>query len=175
MLLISHQELFPFSTYLSFCLDFLVMQQNNLIRKIMLISNFMTSQPSYQAILIHILGNISRRKDNQTMKFGQLMDCNMRNIFLEKLYTKCGEETVLKNQNWTYLWINNLKFYKVCFYCKPSWGLSKYIETKLLLLHIRVFLEQLIEVWNLSPCLIFIISFEEKQFLLLYSINSQVS
>ena len=27
------------------------------------------------------------------MKFGQLIECNMRNIFLEKLYTKCDEET----------------------------------------------------------------------------------
>ena len=27
------------------------------------------------------------------MKFGQLIECNMRNIFLEKLYAKCGGET----------------------------------------------------------------------------------
>ena len=27
------------------------------------------------------------------MKFGQLNECNMRNAFLEKPYTKCGEET----------------------------------------------------------------------------------
>ena len=53
----------------------------------------MTSQPVEQKIVIHILPNISRGKDNQTMKFGQLIECNMRNIFLEKLYTKCGGET----------------------------------------------------------------------------------
>ena len=28
------------------------------------------------------------------MKFGQLIEYNMRNIFLEKLYTKCGGDTV---------------------------------------------------------------------------------
>ena len=28
------------------------------------------------------------------MKFGQLIECNMRNIFLEKSYTKWGGETV---------------------------------------------------------------------------------
>ena len=28
------------------------------------------------------------------MKFGQLMEYNMRNIFHEKLYTKCGRETI---------------------------------------------------------------------------------
>ena len=37
--------------------------------------------------------NISRSKGNQTMKFGQLTECNMRNIFLEKSYTKCDGET----------------------------------------------------------------------------------
>ena len=42
---------------------------------------------------MHILPNISRSKGNQTMKFGQLIECNMRNIFLEKSYTKCGGET----------------------------------------------------------------------------------
>ena len=39
------------------------------------------------------LPNISRSKDNQTMKPGQLIDYDMSNIFLEKPYTKCGEET----------------------------------------------------------------------------------
>ena len=29
----------------------------------------------------------------ETMKFGQLIQCNMRNIFLEKSYTKCNGET----------------------------------------------------------------------------------
>ena len=62
------------------------------------------SQPSYQTTVIHILPNISRSKGNQTMKFGQLIECSMRNIFLEKLYTKCGRETspldpFLKNDN----------------------------------------------------------------------------
>ena len=28
------------------------------------------------------------------MKFGQLIERNMRNIFLEKSYTKCGGETI---------------------------------------------------------------------------------
>ena len=27
------------------------------------------------------------------MKFGQLIECKIRNIFLEKSYTKCGGET----------------------------------------------------------------------------------
>ena len=28
------------------------------------------------------------------MKYGQLTECNMRNIFLKKSYTKCGGETI---------------------------------------------------------------------------------
>ena len=40
----------------------------------------------------NILSNISRSKGNQTMKFGQLIKCNMRNIFFEKSYIKCGGE-----------------------------------------------------------------------------------
>ena len=43
---------------------------------------------------MHILPNISRSKDNQTMKFGQLVKYNMRNISVEKSYTKCGGETI---------------------------------------------------------------------------------
>ena len=43
---------------------------------------------------MHILPNISRRKDNETMKFGQLIEYNMRNIFVEKSCTKCGAETI---------------------------------------------------------------------------------
>ena len=66
---------------------------NGLIKKIGLISSFMTSEPGSQTIVIHILPNISRSEGNQTIKFGQLIECNMRNIFLEKSCTKCGGET----------------------------------------------------------------------------------
>ena len=46
-----------------------------------------------QTITIHILTNISRSKGNQITKFGQLIKYNMKNIFLEKSYTKCGGDT----------------------------------------------------------------------------------
>ena len=42
----------------------------------------MTSQPGKQTIAVYILPNISRSKGNQTVKFGQLIEYNMRNIFL---------------------------------------------------------------------------------------------
>ena len=54
----------------------------------------MALQPGTQTI--HILSNISRSKGNQTIKFGQLIKYNMKNIFLEKSYTKCGGETIPK-------------------------------------------------------------------------------
>ena len=53
----------------------------------------MTSQPGQQTIVIHILPNILRIKDNQTMKYGQLIEFSMRKTFLEKPCTKCGGET----------------------------------------------------------------------------------
>ena len=43
----------------------------------------MTSQPGYQTIAILVLSDISRSKDNQTMKFGQLIE-NNKNLFLKK-------------------------------------------------------------------------------------------
>ena len=55
----------------------------------------MTFKPGKKTIAIHILPNIPRRKDNQTSKIDQLIEYNMRNIFLEKSYTKCGGEAIL--------------------------------------------------------------------------------
>ena len=43
---------------------------------------------------MHILPNISKSKGNQTMEFGQLIEYNLRNIFVEKSYTKCAAETI---------------------------------------------------------------------------------
>ena len=43
----------------------------------------MTSQPGQQTIAIHILTNISKSKDDQAMKFGQLIEYNMKNIIRE--------------------------------------------------------------------------------------------
>ena len=47
------------------------------------------------------------------------------------MFKKLFPDPFLKNQNGAYLCFNSLKFYTVCFYCMPSWGLSQYIETKL--------------------------------------------
>ena len=49
----------------------------------------------------------------------------MWNIFLGKAYIKCVGKLVpdpfLKYRNWTYIWINSLKFYTACFYYIFKW------------------------------------------------------
>ena len=50
------------------------MQKNGLIGKIKSISKFMTPQLRLQAIATDILSNISRCKDNQTMKLSELIE-----------------------------------------------------------------------------------------------------
>ena len=110
---ISPKKLFSFWRYLNFCSNFFV--------KLRLISKYMTSLTGKQIITIHILPNISRGKGNQTVKFIQLIEHNVRNIFLEKSYTICGGGTspkpFSKNQNWANLWVNSLMFSTLCFYC----------------------------------------------------------
>ena len=48
----------------------------------------MTSQTGSQIITIYILSNISKSKVNKTMAFCQLIEYNIRNIFLEKSSAK---------------------------------------------------------------------------------------
>ena len=93
------------------------------MRKINLISKIMTSQPGKQTIISHILSNTSRSKGNQIVKFGQLIECNMRNIsFKKKNHT---QNLLVKIFSDPFLWISNLSC-QVEFYwnmlklsCKP--------------------------------------------------------
>ena len=73
--------------------DVLVTQRNSLIRKLLWISRFMASQTKQQILPVHMLHNISRNKDNHTMKTGQLKK-NMRHIFLHKSWRKWCWETI---------------------------------------------------------------------------------
>ena len=63
----------------------------------------MTPQPGKETITIHTIPNISRSKRNQTMKFGQSIESNMRNIFLknhpQNVVEKLFPDPFLKNQN----------------------------------------------------------------------------
>ena len=71
-------------------MNFWSCRKNGLIRKINLISKFVMSQLGKQTTAINILPNISISKGNQKMKLDQLIEYNMKIIFLEKSYTKCG-------------------------------------------------------------------------------------
>ena len=48
----------------------------------------MTSQPGLQTIKKHLLPKISESKDNQAMKFGQLIEHNKINTFFSKIMQK---------------------------------------------------------------------------------------
>ena len=43
---------------------------------------------------MYILPNISRSKGNKKLNFSQLMEYSMRNMFVEKSYSKWGGETI---------------------------------------------------------------------------------
>ena len=61
---------------------------------------FMTPQPGKETVTtnilpktsssIHLLPNISLNKDNPTLEFGQLMEYNKRNTFLQNKNRKLG-------------------------------------------------------------------------------------
>ena len=65
------QALFVLEIFKVFALTFIAMLENGMMRKLRLIS-------------LHIVANISRSKDNQIMKIGQLTKYNMKNISIEK-------------------------------------------------------------------------------------------
>ena len=88
MLFISSQKLFWFSRYLNFYHEFLGMWKKRLDQKDQVnfeIHDVTTWLPKNT---IHILLNISRIKDNQTMKFNKLTEYPKKNIFFKKIMQK---------------------------------------------------------------------------------------
>ena len=66
------------------------------------------------------------------MKFGQLIEYNMRNIFLKISFTKCGRETISRPFSKRSYVMSGSIFLKfiVYIYSMPSWRMSKCIETE---------------------------------------------
>ena len=138
MLLIS-KALFVVKMFKFLSWIFLVMWENSLIRNLGLISKFMASQigeqlqykycSTSQEISIIIQWNLVN-----------LVKYNMRNT--ENVVRDLVPSTFFKNKNWSYPWINSLKFYTTCLYRIPK-----------------------------SKTLIFCMIFEKKIFPALYSIN----
>ena len=84
------KALFVLKIFKLLFLDFLVMCKSGLIRKIGWFQNLWRHNLVNKQLQL----GISRSKDNQTMKFAQLVEYNTRNLFDEKSYTKCGGETI---------------------------------------------------------------------------------
>ena len=62
-------------------------------RRLRLISKLMVTQTAQKIIIIHILLSIiSGSKINQAIKFRQLIEYDLRNIFIEKSSIKCCQE-----------------------------------------------------------------------------------
>ena len=105
---------------------------------------------------IHILHNISRSKGNQAMKVGQLIEYNMRNVFVEKSYTKCAGESIprplskkMKIKNISGSIVESIQ--QFLFYCMLIRELSKYSEIRLQTICfylIQSFSKKQKEVWN---------------------------
>ena len=122
----------------------------------------MASTPGKKAIAIHWLPNISRRKDNQTIKFGQLIEYIIKNIFLEIIHK-------IKWRSYSQGLFGNIKIVEgYQSILKLSWKSIVFTSCK-------AFLNKLKEVWNYSPCLTFCMIFKEKCFSCDIPLNDQIS
>ena len=130
------------------------------------------SQPGKQTMAIHMLSsNISRSKSNETMKSGQLIEYNKKNIFLGKSYTEYGGETsprpffkksklsICLDQQSKVLYSLYLLYTKL----RANRNILKLSCRSLALTSHKAFLKNK-QVWNQCPCLIFCMIFEEKYF-----------
>ena len=120
---------------------------------------------------------ISRRKSNQTMNFGQLIEYKRGKTFyknhtqneLEKLF----RDPFLKNQNWAYYWINSLSFIHFVFIIWQVEGYLKILKLScrpLAFTSKKPFLKTR-RVLGLVSLRHFLHDFWRKIFLLSYSIN----
>ena len=76
-----------------------------------------------------LFGHVEKRLDKKDKVNFKIYDVTTIHRMWWRNYS---QRLFLKNQNWAYVWISCLNFYTVCFYSMPSWGVLKYIETKLL-------------------------------------------
>ena len=82
-----------------------------------------------------MLPNIARSKANQAMTLSQLIEYNIRNIFIEKSYANCGGETrprpFSEKLKLSISWHQYFQVLHSLFLFNGKLRLSKYIETKL--------------------------------------------
>ena len=106
-------------------------------------------------ITIQLWSNTLRSRDNHKTQFDQLIEYNMKDVFLQNSYAKRGRQTSPKifprNKNRAYLWISSLKFYAVCFILCPIQGLPNILKLKcwpLAFSSFKVFFRKQKEIWN---------------------------
>ena len=108
------------------------------------------------------MSNIWRIKRNQTMTFGQLIECNLRNIFPQKSYTKyCGETSPRPFSEKLKLSISLDQSFQVLYSLFLSVGVSflnitKFLRTSILknicerlFLYFRIFWKKIF-FWNMK-------------------------
>ena len=77
-------------TVFKFFIDFLDHVEKRLDKKAKVNFKTMTSQTGWQTATINILPDISKTDGTQAIKFGQLVEYNVSNIFYEKVCRKWG-------------------------------------------------------------------------------------
>ena len=80
----------------------------------------MTSQARKQIITTQNMSNITRNKSNQAMNFVQLMQYNMRNVFLENYVQNPLKQTKSLDQQF--------KFYTVFYVFIPLFATSEILK-----------------------------------------------
>ena len=92
----------------------------------------MARQIGQQITTTLALSSFSRSKGNQTIRFGQLIEYNMRNYFLGKSYKKCSGEASPRRfyKKFKIEHIYRSSVWNVIVY--PSNGLPKYIKITVL-------------------------------------------
>ena len=117
--------------------------------------------------LQYILPTISRTKDNQAMKLGQLIEYNIKNIFLQKSLRKWGVETSSKP-----LFV----FFEI--YLRSKQVVSTLVSTNLVDLHLDIcWFRDMLNYYFLLKDLRqaspqhFVYNYLRKIFFILYSIN----
>ena len=131
-----------FSRYLYFCLDFLDMKKNRLMKNTWLISKFMTSRTGKHTNAIHVLPNISRSKCNQTMIFCRLIKYITWETFL-KNQTQDVVEKVVLDQISGLVVQNFMQFVFIVYQVEGYWKILKLICRLLTITSHKAFLKNI--------------------------------
>ena len=132
-----------FSRYLYFCLDFLVMKKNRLMKNTWLISKFMTSRTGKHTNAIYVLSDISRSKCSQTMKFCHLIKYITWETLFLKNQTQDVVEKVVPEQISGLVVQNFMQFVFILYQVEGYWKILKLICRLLTITSHKAFLKNI--------------------------------